>query len=1023
MVCPLTIVLILVFCFSLLPVAMYQQQVLSNADAAGQMFSNILAQFAQQITPCTSAWNVLAKIINKVLIIVYALLGTFANAIGLSINGSAVFGWALNEHVAAYRQTRLKKEQVRDVYIANALKMYGVSRMDQLSLDHQYEIYHGALREMRAVPNQISLLSPSAFCGIVTGIGGFIDDFLDIFDTFILSFVQKIVSALAKAIKAIQDSQCTPSNTDTCLPDLIEIFVKLILDIILSTIPYGNCLNDIPMSIPRCMCSVIGVTNRVDVHLVGCMFKSNGCNITGYSNGFSAFIGCLDLKKLVKQIFGISSSTAAANENIAQAQIQIAELSALTQDLAISIEQLNELISPTSHLQVSDRYNMGHLVRLAEFREAKLLEIEEIRRNFTISQQIYFDYMNHTGNETVINSTTPEVSNKTYYEQFIDRSNTSDPAVQSVIELHDYFAANVELAPHGLTVIEVISHLADTTLKLWAMENLSIETAMHHYSKVPLHKGYWAAQQLAIHARENKKSNYTVTPMDSYHEVVSNYTQIAVDYTQFFTYSGITAETTMDQQEMKAHMNESLNNWKLRNAEILRLQNSRTMEANGLSVIITISGALSILLLGGSQIANVNCSSICGECCSQGLGCCSSCSSCILLLIGLVAFFGVNMVTNLLTNSTDNEDIISGLLKTIGDSLLDLYKKPPTNLQIITNFNDLGTAVQSSMDKIVIQAIRLVVKVSMFAIPILTLPEPESDDTVLSYVQGLILYPYFSPCTTDADCPGKGRCRLYGMPCGRDCTSAAPCLNPQGNCTVAPFLVENYCPENGVPTFNFILDFQCGSWGYNDEALTYTSNAVFQVDGWSWKFFITRDFWRFVWEILYAPILALMFVTRLVSTMKGVPALGLFTGLLQGFPIALPFGSLLPVLTVVSYFFLTPTQAVIHWLDSFFWYFGFWPFPWLQQFTRWPNWVDNPPYGSSTVSGWSCFVIHVPSTLIGLWLWINIFAIVAVLLFNPLSKKIYWVIWYLLVDFMTVLVGMCGFVSSTVVNRGSNDYL
>ena len=1020
MVCPCLIVLLLIFSFALLPVAMYQQQVLSNADAAGVMFSNVLAQFAQQVTPCTSAYNVLAKIINKVLIIVYALLATVANALLQTFNGGAVFGWALNEHVAAYRQTRLKKEQVRDTYVRNALNMHGATRMDQLSLEHQTAIYYGAFREMRAVQNQAPFIDPTSFCNIITGIGGFIDDFLVIFDQFIFSFVQKIVSAIANAIVEIQNSNCVPSSTNTCLPDLIAIFVKLIFNILLDTIPYGRCLNDIPMSIPRCICDVIGKTNRVDVHLVGCIFKDRGCNITGYSNGANAFIGCLELKKLIKSIFGISSSTSTANVNIAQAQIQIANLSSQVQDIAISINQLNALLIPaSSHLQLSNRYNFDHHLMIDEFVSQKNMEIAQMHRDFNLSHHVYYDYMNKTLNDTVENVTV--ASNKTYYEQFIDSANTSDPAIQAIMDMHDYFEDTAPIAQHGLTAMEVVVHLSDTILMLWNMDGLSVEVAMHHFSKVPLHKGVWAVQQMAIHGRERKNANYTVTAMDSYHEAVANYTQMAVDYTKFFTYSGVNSETVTDQDALKDHMNRSMAEWSARNAEILRLQNTRMMENNGLSVIITISGALSMLLLGGSQIANVNCSNICGQCCAQGLGCCSSCSSCIILLIGLIAFFGVNMVTNLFTNSDSYEDIISEILKILGGSLLDWYNKPPTNLQIINNFADLGTAFQSSLDKIVIQAIRLTVRVSMFAMPILTLPEPEPDDTILSYIQSLIFYPYFSPCVTDADCPGNGRCRLYATasdPCGHDCTSSAPCFNPQGNCSVAPFLIQDYCPENAVPTFNFLIDFQCNSLGYDDEDLAYTNSTTFQENGFRWPFLITSPFWRFVWQILYAPILALRFMTRLLSTANGIPGLGLFTGLLGGFPIAIPFGWLLPVMTILSYFFLTPIQTVIHWADSFLYFFNFQPFIYLQTFTRWPNWVDVSPYGSSTVSQWACFVIHVPSTLIGLWIWINVLAIVVVLIANPFSRRVYMFIFYLLLDLVKVLTGIC----AGALSRGSNDY-
>lgn len=1028
LVCPCMIILLLIFSFALLPVAMYQQQVLSNANAAGTMFSNILALFAQQVTPCTSAYNVLAKIINKVLIIVYSLLSVIATALMQTFNNGAVFGWSLNEHVAAYKQTRLKKEQVRDSYVKNALAMHGATRMDQLSIDHQTAIYYGAYREMRVVQNQTPMIDPTLICGIITDIGGFIDDFLVIFDEFILSFVQKIVSAIANALVEIQNSNCSVSSVQTCLPNLIEIFIKLIFNILLDAIPYGNCLNDIPMSIPRCICSIVGTSNRVDTYLVGCIFYDIGCNVTGYSNGFNAFVGCLDLKKLVKNIFGISSSTSSATVSIAEAQIQIAQLSAQTQDISISLEQLNALLTPvSSHMQVTNRYNFDHHAALLEIRSQKEQQIADIHRDFGISQQVYYEFMNRTLNDTLENATEPAPpSNQTYYEKFIATANASDPAVQSVVEMHDFFAENAAIAPHGLTAIEIAVHLSDTILKLWSMDDLSIETAMHHLSKVPIHKGYWAVQQLAIHGRERKNANYTVTPMDAYREVVANYTLDAVDFTKFFTYSGVNSGTVMDEQSLKAHMNQSLSDWRIRNHEILQLQNSRTMESNGLSVIITISGALSMLLLGGSQIANVNCSNICGQCCAQGFGCCSSCSSCILLLVGLIAFFGVNMITNLFTGTTDYEDIVSEILKIFGSSLLDWYNKPPTNLQIINNFADLGVVLQTSLDKIVIQAVRITVRVSMFAIPILTLPEPEPDDTILAYVQSLIFYPYFSPCTTDNDCPGKGRCRLYATssdPCGHDCTTSSPCLNPQGNCTVAPFLIQDYCPENAVPTFNFILDFQCDTLGYNDHDLTYTNSTEFQQNGFRWPFLITTAFWRFVWQILYAPILALKFLIRLLITIAGIPGLGLFTGMLQGFPIALPFGWLLPTLTILSYFFLTPMQTVLHWIDSFTHFFSFQPFIFFQEFTRWPNWVDVPPYGSSTVSQWACFVIHVPSTLIGLFIWINVLAILIVMLVNPFSFRVYRILWYSLVDLISIVLASCGVITRNALSRGQNDYV
>lgn len=1040
LVCPCLIIILLIFSWALLPVAMYQEEVLDNADIAGQLLTNILAQFAQQITPCTNAFMALCRIINKVLILVYALLAIIGDALGLTFNGQPIFSWVQNEHLARYQQTKLKKERVRNEYIAQAVKAHGVSSFYDLPLHQQHAIYYAARNHMSVVQNQVPIFDQTIACTIVIELSTFIDDFLDILDFFLVTFFQKIISALIPAIQQIANGQCTPTTLNTCLPNLIQIFIKLALDLILDTIPYGKCLNDIPMSIPRCICSITGTSNRVDTYLVGCMFKD--CNVTGYANGFSAFIGCLDLKSLVKSIFSISSSTAQTNSNVVQTQIQIAELSSATQDVAISIDQLNALLTPGASMLQSDRYDMSHISRLAEFKKAKAAELRQIQETFDAHRTIVELYLNRTlvlaagnetttGNETEPAASTSTAQNSTYFERFLASSNTSSEDVRNVIDIHDYFVQNAEIAPHALTLMEVLGHIVNKTMYLWSLDHeLTLAVAMQHYREIPIGKGYWAAKQMAIHARENRKDNYTVIPIDKYHEAVANYTKTAVDYSKFFTYSGVSGRhTSYDEQAINKQMNDSFTAWKQRNTEILQMQDARKMEANGLSIIMTISGVLSILLLGGSQIMGVNCSSICGACCAQGLNCCMTCSSCMIVLIGLIAFFGVNMITNLLTGTTDYEDIISEIIAGIGGSILNIYKMPPTQMQIINNMNTLGSIVYTSMDKIVIQAIRINVRVAMFAIPILVLPEPEPDDTVISYLEALIFYNYFAPCTMDSDCPRNGRCRVRVAPndpsnlCERDCTSTEPCFTPMGNCTVAPFLITGYCPELTVPSFNFLINFQCNSLGYNDNDLTYTANLIFQQHGFRWQFFVTGDFWRFVWQILYAPILALRHVTRLLATMDGIPALGLFTGLLQGFPIALPGGAILPTLTAISYFLLPPIQSVIHWLHDFFAYFNFEPFIYFLSFTQWPNWAESPPYGSATVSEWSCFVIHIPSTLIGTWLWINGLAILLILLFNPISYRIYKGIWLLLWMFIKIFLYLCGCISKKSMNNTTNDYL
>jgi hypothetical protein len=930
--------------------------------------------------------------INKVLMIVYGLLGAICDGLAITFNGQPVFAWAQRELVQRMHQRELIKERVKQSYIDNMLAMYGVNSMSELNEGIQYKISLGAVREARTVPRGVPIFDFSIVCNIMLQIGQFLQDVIDSFDVFIVQFFGKVITALVKAIK-----------NGSSLPDILDILFDVLKSVILSKIPYGKCFVNIPMSLMQCICKIVGTTNRVDVYAVGCIFANSNCDVSSYTNGILAMEGCLGIQKVIDSVDSVLSEIQGVFEKVLGIQLDFGKLQDLLTTISNGISSLSNLISKKQILEDDFSSSASNIFYTKEQYDAEMLAIQH--RMNTRHRQIF--EINEF-RRSMHNKSSPEyppiapVSNKTAYEIFMETNDLNNPIVQGVKNVHDYTLDHADVAPHAANVLEFFHNLVNTTLFLFNDPNLTMDKVHYHYGRVAFSSAFHSIGQMGIHSRTYRSDNYTgVLPIEEYHSIINETTYRVIDYTQFYGYG-----TAPKQSHIQQQFNESIESMKQRSIELNTLRSARLTEMRGLSVTISIVGVLSTLLLGGA-LMSVNCKNICGACLAQGLNCCSGCSTCAVVLIALIAFFGSGLIMNLTTNSSDNDDFVDPFIKAFQDSgFLNIYDTPPTQVDITNGIINVGDAIQTSLNRVVIQAIRINVKVAMFAVPILVLPDALPDDDIISYIEGLLFYNYFAPCVTNDDCPRNGRCRARDDPnsttnlCEHDCTSTTPCTNPNGVCIVAPFFITGWCPVNSVPTFDFLIDFQCKSLGYLDDWLTYASTETFQKMGWSPAFFVTAAFWQFVWANMYSVILALRFVTRLVSVGVEIPATGLFTDFISGFPIVIPFASWIPTLTAIAYFILPTVQTVIHSIGWFCGLFGFPPFTYLSEWQRFPNYLDVPDYGSATTSEWACFIVHVPSDIIGGYIWTNFLLIGWVALANPFTidillflLQVFWMVW------------------------------
>lgn len=990
LLCPFTILMLLVVSFALLPVPMYQESVLNNAGSATQMINTVFANVALQVEPCADAVSALFGMINRALMIVYGLLGIIGDALGLTYQGQPIFSWAQRELVERMHQRELIKQRVRQNYIDSMLVHYGVDSFDDLSEGHRYKVSVGAMREARMVPRQLPIFSSSVVCSFIFEAGTFLQDVLESFDTFIVQFFGAIITAL---IKAIRDGKS--------LPDILDILFDVLKDVILSKIPYGYCFTSIPMSLMQCVCSIKGTTSRIDVYAVGCLFKSQDCDVTGYTNGLLAMEGCLGIQNIINQVSNLLTDIQGVFEDVLGIQLDFSGLQDALNNISSGIDELSSLIGGSKLLNTHQRTLPFTKVGITQAEYDA--QMNELRRRAHDRRVIidrdglrYIPSPEHTWKVP---------SNKTSYEIFIETNDLTNPIVKGVKDVHDYAVDHAEVAPHAATVIDTLHQFVNITLFLFRKPTLTLEEIHFHYGKLDIGGFKFAIHQLANHSRTYRSDNYTsVLPMEEYKRTIDETTQRVVDYTNYYGYG-----RPVTQSHIQRQFNESIQGMKQRSVEIEELNGRRQMEQRGLSVTLSIVGVLSTLLLGG-VLMSVNCSTICGTCCAQGLNCCSGCSACAIVLITLIAFYGSGLITNLVTNSSNNNDFVTPFIDALKDVVLNSYKEPPTQIDIIDAVNNLGDAIMFNLNNVVIQAIRVNVKVAMFAIPILTLPDAMPDDDIISYIEALIFYPYFSPCVTDADCPRKGRCRARIDPssssnlCERDCTSDNPCYSPQGVCLVAPFLITGMCPTYEIPNFAATINFQCTTLGWMDDWLRWSATDTFQRVGWSPAFFVTPELWKWVWANMYSTVLSLRFLTRLVSVGVEIPATGLFTGFISNFPITIPFAGWLPSLTAITYFILPTVQSVIHWLGWFCGLFGFQPFTYFVEWQRFPNYLDSPDYGFATTSEWACFGVHTPSTVLGGYMWTNLLLIGLVAALNPFTIEI--VTW--LIETGGMLLVMCG---------------
>lgn len=398
--------------------------------------------------------------------------------------------------------------------------------------------------------------------------------------------------------------------------------------------------------------------------------------------------------------------------------------------------------------------------------------------------------------------------------------------------------------------------------------------------------------------------------------------------------------------------------------------------------------------------------------------------SVVVPLLGLVttslpvimAYF-TNQMSNLITNMLNAgeyvvPDIFTNLMNRIGSTLAGMFSARPSPYIMEALFQQTIEWAQDAMNDVEMFVIYRIAS-SIPPYPFQAAVKPTKDDTPSSYFARIVFTNIDAPCITHDDCVGGFCRRLVDVNdpagCAMMCTPELPC-SPPGTCVASPLYIhENGCIQGVNMTVTFDVD--CTLAGYPPVS-TYLDSPEFASHGMSITFLLGT--WRgyvFIGDCMSTFYVALRNIIRILaqSFMLPVQALtsGWWTNIIFVPPVVTQLRNAAALLYLVgskvadaatSYIF-----PIFNWLDRHLWFINWFgipsPFLAVVNMFRYPNYADNPPFGSPIPADYMCPVLMIGPLLIGGFAWIVVLAVVYALLFGGIFAIIFDILFFVIFPF------------------------
>ncbi len=1002
----------------------HSQDYLNGVSSGFDMLNSQLMIFASGFDICAPMLNKLFLLYNFVLKMIYAFLANIADALNLTISGQPIFAWAKSQLVINYHQRRILKETAFNDYIENTLHTHGYSSMKQLPAGFQAKIMTGALKASLMADQALPVVDPTIFCSLIDTLVNFILNILQIFNVFFVNIFGAIIDALIKAIKQSSGS-----------PDLLFIILTFFKNLLLDEIPFGHCLGS-PLDLVKCMCTPTnsGAITDVGVWLVGCMFES--CDASVYGSGFEAIQYCIGLRDALNKL-GILGDAVSFLLNL------VTELDKSIDLLNKAINALTSLVNSLTNLinsKMLDTHHMQGRMQTMESHAALNYTLVHHYQNilstaFKGINNPYSDGHHRPSfpreNRTITADEDSDEVKNSIILRYLKGKDMADPVNIALLQLYNYTVAHAAAMPFIARFTNFTFHSFSKPFEMLMRGNfdMSLEEVMEEIGSIDFVDGITAYHDITLHVDEfindhsigncyNGCPNCTEAKLavcnktlaySDYLEAVANKTKSFIRLSKSELHLALQNATS---EQRRAEIAKGSLFIKQQLDQYTSLKSANNIHKSGIEIVFQMFGQLSLVAFAGGAFVALTCTSCCGTCFGKSLNCCNAAISCCPMIMLLLATIISALMLNFATGSYSNNDLLSPFLQELGPHLLDMYNTNPSPQEILDQFTILNNLLGNMLNKLFIMVIQIETRIDVFGISLIRLPDAFDDDTILTWVESLILYPYFHRCITSADCIRNGLCyriRDINNPnayCTKECVEGDDCSDVFGYCIVAPFIQPGRCMSEIIPSFNVLLQPQCANiTNIPVDKLDFTKGPVFQECPWCIGYFKSTEFWNLVLAVMKTGWEEGLFFFRLLNANQiNMGPQGVFFGMLKNLPIAIPGFDAVQILTVATHFLVPPLQTVSYKTYDVVTYFSFEPFPTISSWWYFPNRDDNNPFGHATASMWTCEVLFAPPGIIGLFIIAALIVIIVTFIFAPFI----WVLLKLLAIVVISAVGYSG---------------
>lgn len=1006
------------------------QSYFDGIDNGVSTLNTNLVLFSSSIDTCAPMTNKLIILYNFLWKMLFALLNAIGDGLGITYHGNPIFQWAKQKVTYNYWSKKAASEKAWNDHVENALNTYGAKSLNDLSLDHQMRIRSGAEKAAFVASQSLPLFDIGTLCSILDQLFDLLIKLLNLFNVFFVQIFGKIITALLKFL----------TNNGT-LPDIMIIFLKFILNLLLDNIPFAKCLRS-PLALVSCMCTPTNsnLITRVDVWLVGCAFST--CDASQYSSGFVAIQYCIGLRQALDQLGLFGDAVNFLLDRIDDLVGLIDNLDDLISGLEDVVNKLLDLVG--AKLEVIDEFKSQSKINHYNIKKnVYSMKDERVRFNTTGVGKHFFNQLHEHANNLPLyrhvpflvipndtdalkrNDSTPLFNETFSFDNWISQYDyVNHPIYSMMYDINLYLKSNTPVAENflNLTVIgyQVLTNAASM---LMGEEDLSIEQMRDRFSITPFETIPYHWDRIMQHmeliqhnSTNNCYANCTNCSQEqldacgkkeSYEEYLERVRDDWKEYigmTQPIEAITMTNESAQELYE-KGH---ALHQQKFEEFQSFKAKNQLHSSSIGLN--FNLQGQLAFLILGAGVISTLTCSNFCGLCCNGSFNVCSLLTSCCPLILVLLGGIIGPMLLNFFQNSYAHDDLISPYMQQIGPDLLNIYHETPSPQEIANQFATMNTLLSHTINNVVIRVITWAVRITVFGVPIIIVPEPQQGDTVMDWILSIIFNDYFANCRSTSGCANNGKCyRIRDITnpnafCTMECTDDEPCDVFNGQCYRAPFLRPGICMSEIIPGFSTTIQPQCGNKNISSfpvVALRYTNGTDFKnLGGWTYDYIKSAEFRTLLYNLGATAVYWDLFWFRKINEGISISPHGLFFTFIHNMPVSIPGLDFMTPLTLLNHFLFPTLQSISLQVHSYVVKIPFEPFITIETAWKFNNWQEFPPYGKSIPAMWACEVLYTPQAILGHVVLGIFMVIIVVIVFSPFAFFFYIlffkIIWKLL---------------------------